>query len=75
MPSSSKRRRDGRGPRSHREGGEPEEPEEPVPEAIKSEPSFMQPKSAYDRYRDAQRDRLARQHPELEPMQLNERCG
>ena len=32
----------------------------------------MQPKSAYDRYRDAQRDRLARQHPELEPMQLHE---
>ena len=53
--------------------GAPEEPEEPVPEAIKSEPSFMQPKSAYDRYRDAQRDRLARQHPELEPMQLNEK--
>ena len=53
--------------------GNPEEPEEPVPEAIKSEPSFMQPKSAYDRYRDAQRDRLARQHPELEPMQLNEK--
>ena len=53
--------------------GTPEEPEEPVPEAIKSEPSFMQPKSAYDRYRDAQRDRLQRQHPDLEPMQLNEK--
>ena len=53
--------------------GAPEEPEEPVPEAIKSEPSFMQPKSAYDRYRDAQRDRLQRQHPDLEPMQLNEK--
>ena len=53
--------------------GPPEEPEEPVPEPIKSEPSFMQPRSAYDRYRDAQRDRLARQHPELEPMALNEK--
>ena len=27
--------------------GAPEEPEEPVPEPIKSEPSFMQPRSAY----------------------------
>ena len=31
-----------------------------------SEPSFMQPKSAYDRYRDA-RDRL-RQHPSWNPQ-------
>ena len=53
--------------------GAPEEPEEPVPEPIKSEPSFMQPRSAYDRYRDAQRDRLQRQHPDLEPMALNEK--
>ena len=51
--------------------GAPEAPEEPVP--IKSEPSFLQPRSAYDRYRDAQRDRLARQHPDLEPMALNEK--
>lgn len=49
--------------------GAPEEPEQLVK---KEACSFTRPPSAYDRYRDALKAQVTREHPDLEPLAINE---